>query len=169
MNIARLAVAALATGSIVVLTAASPALAASEHTTHVLRAMAAEEKLAHDVYSTLAKRVDLRPLDRIARSETQHLSLVRTAMAANGVSDQTAGDGVGIFDDPNVQRLYDRLVAQGSAGATAATAVGVVIEQMDIDELDKALAASLPADVESTLDTLRSGSERHLAAFSRWT
>ncbi|MFZ4487414.1 MAG: DUF2202 domain-containing protein [Candidatus Nanopelagicales bacterium] len=49
----------------------------------------------------------------------------------------------------------------------AAGGVGVTIEKMDIADLDRALAANPAADISRVLESLRSGSTRHLAAFER--
>lgn len=146
----------------------TPASAAvSTDTAVMLQAMVAEEKLAHDVYVTLGDLYPVRSFDAIASAEARHQSAVRYVMAAHDVVDPTVGDPVGTFDDPAVQRLYDDLVEQGSASLTAAAQVGVTIERMDIADLDEALEADPPADVARVLASLRSGSEKHLAAFTR--
>lgn len=150
------------------LASVTPASAAvSTDTAAMLQAMVAEEKLAHDVYVTLGDLYSVRSFDAIASSEARHQSAVRYVMAAHDVVDPTVGDPVGTFDDPAVQRLFDDLVEQGSTSLTAAAQVGITIERMDIADLDEALAADPPADVARVLASLRSGSEKHLAAFTR--
>jgi hypothetical protein len=146
----------------------SPASAAvPTETAAMLQAMVVEEKLAHDIYVTLGDLYSVRRFDAIARSESRHQSAVRRVMDAHAVVDPTAGDPVGAFDDPDVQKMYDDLVAQGSASLAAAAQVGIAIETMDIADLDEALAADQPADVTRVLSRLRAGSENHLAAFTR--
>ena len=146
----------------------APASAAvSTDTAAMLQAMVAEEKLAHDVYVTLGDLYSVRSFDAIASAEARHQSAVRYVMAVHDVVDLTEGDPVGTFDDPAVQKLYDDLVEQGSTSLTAAAQVGMTIERMDIADLDDALAADPPADVARVLAGLRSGSEKHLSAFTR--
>lgn len=146
----------------------SPASAAvSTETAAMLQAMVVEEKLAHDVYVTLGDLYSVRSFDAIADSESRHQSAVHRVLEANGVVDPTVGDAVGVFDDASVQQLFDDLVARGSTSLSAAAQVGITIETMDIADLDKALAADLPADVTRVLSRLRSGSEKHLRAFTR--
>lgn len=146
----------------------SPASAAvSTETAAMLQAMVVEEKLAHDVYVTLGDLYSVRSFDAIADSESRHQSAVRRVMKSHAVVDPTVGDPVGAFDDPDVQRMYDDLVAQGSASLAAAAQVGMAIETMDIADLDEALAVDQPADVTRVLSRLRAGSENHLAAFTR--
>lgn len=147
---------------------AQPASAAvSADTADMLQAIVAEEKLAHDVYTTLGDLYSVRTFDSIANAESRHQDALRSLMATHGVVDPTVGDAVGEFDDAAVQRLYDDLVSQGRESLEAAAQVGITIEKLDIADLDEALAADPPADVARVLASLRSGSEKHLAAFTR--
>ena len=146
---------------------AAPAGAAtSAETAAMLQAMVAEEKLAHDVYVSLGDLYDVRTFDNIARAETRHQDAIRVLMNTYGVMDPTVGDAVGEFDDPNVQALYDSLVAQGDDSLAAAAQVGITIEKLDIADLQQALDEDQPADVARVLKSLMSGSENHLAAFT---
>lgn len=164
--ISAAAVAAVALPAFVAMSA--PANAASATTTKLLQSMAAEEKLAHDVYVTLGDIYGTRVFDNISASETTHLNRLRELMKTYGVTDPTSGDPVGKFDDPAVQKLYDQLVAKGKASLTAAAQVGVTVEKLDIADLDKALATKPAADITTVLKALRAGSVRHLAAFQRF-
>ena len=132
-----------------------------------LQHMVEEEKLAHDVYVTLADGTDLQMFDRIGTSEMRHEAEVQSLLTRYGLSDPMAGNGIGEFTDPAFATLYDQLVAQGSLSDTAALQVGVTIEQLDIADLESRLGSSLPNDVADTFARLVAGSERHLAAFSR--
>lgn len=146
---------------------AAPASAATPaETASMLQAMVAEEKLAHDVYVTLGDLYDVRTFDNIARAETKHQDALRVLLDAYGVTDPTVGDAVGEFDDPDVQALYDSLVAQGDDSLAAAAQVGITIEKLDIADLKDALADDQPADVARVLENLMAGSENHLAAFT---
>ena len=159
-------IAALALPGLLVVSA--PANAASASTTKLLQSMAAEEKLAHDVYVTLGDIYGTRVFDNISASETTHLNRLRELMKTYSITDPTAGDPVGKFDDPAVQKLYEQLVAKGRASRTAAAQVGVTVEKLDIADLDKALATQPATDITTVLKALRAGSVRHLAAFQRF-
>jgi hypothetical protein len=145
----------------------APANAATTATTKLLQSMAAEEKLAHDVYVTLGNIYHLRVLDNISASETTHLNRLRELMRVYGITDLTAGDAVGKFDDPAVQKLYDQLITQGKASFAGMVASGIAVEKLDIADLDKALATKPAADITFVLKSLRAGSVRHLANFQR--
>ncbi len=69
--------------------AAKGTLTAEQHST--LAAMAQEEKLAHDLYVAFGDRYDAAIFDRIAGSETQHLTIVRALLDRYGLADPTAG------------------------------------------------------------------------------
>lgn len=131
-----------------------------------LRYLIEEEKLAHDVYVTLGDLWGTRIFDNIARSETQHQNEVATVMTALGVADPRI-DQVGVFADPSLQALYDRLVAQGSTSLQDAYEVGVAIEELDIADLNADLAVEDDPAVIAVMQNLLNGSTNHLAAFQR--
>lgn len=165
--IAALATAALALPLIGL--AAAPAQAATlpSSTAKMLQYMVAEEKLAHDVYATLGAAYDLPVFDNIAASETRHESRVAFLLSRYGVTDPTVGDAVGVFDDPELQALYTRLVATGKRSLIDAAQAGITIEKRDIADLTAALKQPLPADVNRILSNLRRASVNHLAAFEQ--
>jgi hypothetical protein len=133
---------------------ATSANAADAATTELLQAMVAEEKVAHDVYVTLGDMYDVSTFDRIANSEDRHQDAVRTLLDAYGVA------------DPVFQAMYDDMVAEGSTSLDAAAQVGITIEEVDIADLQDALDAGQPADIERVFTNLLNGSEKHLAAFT---
>ncbi len=129
--------------------------------------MVEEEKLAHDVYVTLAAGSDLQMFDRISDAEARHESELQALLDRYDLADPTAGNDIGEFTDPAFGTLFDQLVAEGGASDAAAMQVGVTIEQMDIADLQDRLAATMPSDVAQAFERLLAGSERHLAAFQR--
>jgi hypothetical protein len=132
-----------------------------------LAGMAEEEKLAHDVYVTLAATSGDARFSRIAASEARHVTEVRALLTRYGVADPTAGKAEGVFATPAVQKLHDDLVARGDDSLDAALAVGRDIERLDIADLTKAGAGVTAPDVTTVYRRLSSGSENHLRAFSR--
>jgi hypothetical protein len=147
--------------------AAKGTLTAQQQST--LAAMAQEEKLAHDLYVAFGDRYDAVIFDRIAGSETQHLTIVRVLLDRYGLADPTAGMAVGRFSDPAVQATYDRLLAVGQADLAAALRVGQTVEQTDIDDLRAAQNGLTAPDVTQVYANLLEASQRHLAAFQRWS
>lgn len=145
-------------------TTATATFTATERQT--LIAMRQEEKLARDVYLTLAEGSSLQVFDRIAVSEQRHMDRVGALLTRYGIPDPVAGMARGEFADPAVTALYNKLVASGSASDAAALAAGVRIERLDIADLTKAIKASTQPDVKRVLTNLRSASRHHLAAFT---
>lgn len=125
--------------------------------------MAEEEKLAGDVYSALNEKWNLRVFDNIIRAERTHESAVKTLLARYSLSDPTKG--LGEFSNESLQRLYDDLVAQGSASVEKALMVGASVEEIDILDLDRSMAKTDREDILLVYNNLRRGSENHLRAF----
>jgi len=72
----------------------------------------------------------------------------------------------GKFNYPELQSLYDELVALGSKSLEDALAVGVLIEQTDIADLKAALATTRERPIRNVFNNLLDGSYNHLAAFT---
>lgn len=137
---------------------------APAQTVATLTYMREEEKLARDVYTVLAGTSGDPRFARIAMSEQRHMDAVLRQLERYGISDPAAGLAPGEFRNDTLQRLYDRLVEQGTASPAAALAVGRTIERTDIADIDARIDEA-PAPVARVLAHLRAGSERHLAAF----
>lgn len=131
-----------------------------------LKAMAEEEKLAHDVYVALDAKFGGVVFERIAASEAKHLNAVRRLMVRYGVDDPTAGLSDGEFASDSVKQLYDELLAKATT-LEEAMAVGADIERMDIDDLKAAIADATQRDLKRVYSNLLRGSQRHLVAFTR--
>ncbi len=125
-----------------------------------------EEKLARDVYNSLGKMYSLPVFSNIARSEQYHMDqmaalLKRYDLALPGTNTP------GTFKNAELAKAYADLIKQGSQSLDQAAKVGVAIEEMDIEDLNAALALSANQDVRYILDQLLAGSKNHLAAFQR--
>jgi hypothetical protein len=129
--------------------------------------MAEEEKMAGDLYEAFGELYDDVVFDRIAASEDRHLAAVRTLLTAYDVADPTAGQAPGVFTIPDIQALYDELLAAGSASVTEAYAAGRTVEETDIADLTEAIEDLNAPRAERVYTNLLRGSEHHLAAFSR--
>ncbi|MEU4421546.1 DUF2202 domain-containing protein [Actinoplanes sp. NPDC024001] len=134
-----------------------------------LASMAEEEKLARDLYAAFAARYDAAVFDHIAAAETHHLTAVRTLLERYDLSDPTLNQAAGKFTDPAVQATYDKLLAQGEKSLSAALSAGQQVERADIADLKAAANGLTAADVKQVYARLLSASERHLAAFTRWS
>ena len=99
-------------------------------------------------------------------SETSHQDQVLNLLNSYGLTDPRSSE-IGVFVNPDLQALYDQLIAQGMTSQTEAYKVGVLIEETDITDLTTAINSTSDATIVATLEKLRSASESHLAAFSK--
>ncbi len=127
--------------------------------------MREEEKLAHDVYVTLGDTWGRQVFENISRAETTHMEAVRTLLDRYGIADPAAGQPAGVFTNPDLQTLYDDLVARGKTSLVDALTVGALIEDLDISDL-RERATDTP-DIALVYADLEHGSENHLRAFVR--
>lgn len=127
--------------------------------------MREEEKLARDVYLALDDAWNFQVFANIARSEQNHMDAVGTLLARYGLPDPAAGNGAGEFTNPDLQALYDQLVAQGGQSLGDALRVGAAIEEIDIRDLFQQLPAVQHSDIRRVYERLEQGSENHLRAF----
>jgi hypothetical protein len=127
--------------------------------------MREEEKLAHDVYVTLYEKWGLATFQNIANSEQTHTESVKALLDRYGLQDP-ASSQVGVFNNPDLQALFNTLVAQGSQSLAEALKVGAAIEEIDILDVEERLAQTDNADIQQVFNNLLSGSRNHLRAFT---
>ena len=128
--------------------------------------MREEEKLARDVYNAFYARYGLRVFSNIAASEQAHMNAVLTLLNRYGLADPAAA-APGVFNNDDLQALYDDLIDQGNASLTAALQAAVLIEETDIADLQDGLALTSHADLRAVYNNLLRASQNHLRAFSR--
>jgi hypothetical protein len=125
-----------------------------------------EEKLARDVYAKLGELHRLPEFSNIARSEQTHMDQMAFLLDRYSL-DKPGSETPGVFHDAGLAAVYKDLVAQGSESLDQAIAVGITIEEMDIQDLRKAIQLSANQDVQYILNQLLMGSQNHLSAFNR--
>lgn len=129
--------------------------------------MREEEKLAHDVYVALFNFWGAQVFANIAESETEHTEAIRQLILSHGLPDPAATTAPGIFVNPDLQALYDKLVAAGQASLNDALAVGCLIEEKDIQDInDKKARVEDEPDIVQVYEHLLCGSRNHLRAFN---
>ena len=125
-----------------------------------------EERMARDLYAALAAKYDdAVPFSHITNSEQRHFDAVGALLTRYGVSDPSAGKAAGTFAYPELQKLYDGWLAQGSKSIDDAYDVGVALEKRDIADLKKLAAATKDDAAKNLFTRLGTASEHHLRAF----
>jgi hypothetical protein len=144
----------------------SPSLdALSQEEIDGLRYMREEEKLARDVYLTLYDQWGVPIFQNIASSEATHTEAVKTLLDRYSLEDPADGKDTGVFTDPELQALYDQLVAAGRSSRADALRVGAAIEEIDILDLEERIAQTDKDDIILVYENLLKGSRNHLRAF----
>ena len=94
------------------------------------------------------------------------MNAVDNLIARYRLTDTPPGEA-GKFSIPELQALYDELIVLGSKSVKDALAVGVLIEETDIADLQEALKATRERPIRNVFGNLLDGSYNHLAAFTR--
>ena len=127
-----------------------------------------EEKMAHDLYTEFGKLYDSAVWDRIARSEQRHFDAIGRLLDQFDIADPTDGDKAGVYDDKDLQELYDGWLAQGQKSEADAFKAAIALETRDIADLKVQIQATDNDDIDAVYERLLAGSENHLAAFTAW-
>lgn len=130
-----------------------------------LQWMREEEKMARDVYLNLYQQWKEPAFQRIATSEQRHFDAIGAKLALYGLSDP-ALPVPGQFTNPNLQTMHDQLMASGQLSYVNALTVGATIEDLDIFDLQNAIAATDEAALKLTYQHLLDGSKNHMRAFA---
>jgi hypothetical protein len=126
--------------------------------------MREEEKLARDVYLFLASQWGLPAFSNIAKSEQAHMDSLLELFDRYDLTDSASAEA-GVFNNVDLQALYNQLIAQGSISAEEAFKVGAAIEEIDILDLQVRLTQTDHEDIQQVFNSLLMGSYNHLNAF----
>lgn len=125
-----------------------------------------EEKLAHDVYTTLGTYRNNQQFINIPKSESRHTTAVAEILSHYGISNPSQKQ-IGVFTNPELSKLYSDLITQWKESSQEALQVGIIIENKDITDIQKMLPLfeGYP-DIQSALKELLKGSYNHRNAFT---
>jgi len=128
--------------------------------------MREEEKMARDVYLTLYEKWALMPFKNIPKSEQVHMDAILTLLNRYELDDPAEGNDVGVFENDELQELYNQLVENGMKSAVDALKTGTLIEEVDIRDIQEILDKKVDnEDIKLVLSNLLRGSGHHLNAF----
>jgi len=121
--------------------------------------MAEEEKLARDVYLELFDQWGSKSFYNISQSEQQHVNAVTNLLEGSGQSLPATLNRLGEFENQELQNLFNELMDLGSQSLVEALKVGALIEEVDIEDIDKlrVTVVSHPA-INFVYNALREGS-----------
>ena len=127
--------------------------------------MREEEKLARDVYQNFYPLWNNSLFDNISQSEQQHFDAIGGLLDRYRLDDPARLDLPGVFQNPDLQTLFDQLIEQGAGSAIAALQAGALIEETDMMDIAKAITATDQPDIVRVYENLLRGSRNHLRAF----
>lgn len=128
--------------------------------------MREEEKLARDVYLYLYELFPLRPFMNISKSEQAHMDAILYLIDTLGLVDPVGDNPPGVFQDEELQSLYDELIERGSESKEEALRVGALIEEVDIIDIQRELDENAShEEVIRVYTNLIRASGNHLRAF----
>jgi hypothetical protein len=136
----------------------------SEEETSYLNFVREEEKLARDVYLLMYETYGAKIFSQIAVSEQQHMDTMLKMLDKYGLPDPASTE-FGVFNNVELQDMYDFLVNWGDDSYVDGLKVGVMIEETDIDDIGEAILATEHVDLVTAYEHLVEGSKSHLAAF----
>ncbi|MEZ4940136.1 MAG: DUF2202 domain-containing protein [Saprospiraceae bacterium] len=128
--------------------------------------MREEEKLARDIYLKFQEKWNLNAFGNISASEQTHMDAMLKLITKYNLTDPVGANGVGVFTNSDLQALYDALLSQGETSLIEALKVAALVEEVDIVDLQTALATVVDnQDVEMVYENLLAASRNHLRAF----
>ena len=126
--------------------------------------MREEEKLARDVYLYLFDEYGNDIFKNISNAEQTHMDKVLDVLNQYGFEDNASTER-GVFNNPDLQALYDALIIQGDISLVDALTVGATIEDVDIYDLDRLSLETTNADILEIYEALNCGSRNHMRGF----
>ena len=126
--------------------------------------MREEEKLARDVYLFSLDLYGMNIFNNISQSEQTHMDAVLDLMNKYGLADNTSNVR-GVFNNADLQKLYNDLTAKSALSLLDAMLVGATIEDLDIRDLADQSALTTKADILSVFNFLTCGSRNHMRSY----
>ncbi len=124
-----------------------------------------EEKLAHDVYVFSAQKYGQGVFSNISESEQRHMESVLGLLNRNGIEDPVKGKAEGVFENAELQKLYDELTQKSGESQIEALKVGATIEDLDIFDIKRFYQHTSNPELIAVYDRLTCGSRNHMRAF----
>ena len=132
-----------------------------------LKYMREEEKLAHDFYSQMFDKWELRPFYNITGAELRHMTALKSMLDKYSITDPVKDRSIGTFTDNDIKKLYDNLIEQCKKSEIDALKASAEIEEIDIKDLMSAIKDTDNEDLKFVYNNLMGGSHNHLRAFIR--
>ena len=126
-----------------------------------------EEKLARDVYLYNKELYGLNIFGNISSSEQTHMDKVLELLELEGLEDPMKSNSIGEFNNAELAVLYMELTEQSSVSIVEALKVGALIEDLDIDDIERMITHTSNETVLTLYANLVCGSKNHIRSYTR--
>jgi len=126
-----------------------------------------EEKLARDVYLYNKELYGLNIFGNISSSEQTHMDKVLELLELAGLEDPMKSNSIGEFNNAELAVLYMELTEQSSVSIVEALKVGALIEDLDIDDIERMITHTSNETVLTLYANLVCGSKNHIRSYTR--
>lgn len=126
--------------------------------------MIEEEKLARDVYGYLYEMWNVNQFQNIKQSEQSHMDAIENLLKLYEM--EYTISAAGIFQNAELQDIYNSLITKGETSLIDALVVGVTIEDLDIKDLADWMLKIDNSQINTVFERLQCGSRNHLRAFT---
>jgi hypothetical protein len=126
-----------------------------------------EEKFARDVYLAMYELYSIPIFRNISKSEQHHMNQVLCLLQHYNLPDPASPD-TGVFNNSELQQLYDDLIVQGNLSLVEALTVGATIEDKDIFDLETDMTNTTNPAILNIFGRLSCASGNHIRSFSAW-
>jgi hypothetical protein len=127
--------------------------------------MIEEEKMAMDIYDTLYEATGITTFDKISDSESKHYNTLLNLAENLDLDTSSLSTDAGLFENDEIQSLYDSLIEKGLLSDSDAIEVGIAIEETDIADLIESIESTDIATIENIYNHLLEASQHHLSVF----
>jgi hypothetical protein len=145
----------------------NPSDSISEAEIEMLNYMREEEKLARDVYLAMHELYNIPIFRNISKSEQHHMNQVLCLLQHYNLPDPASPD-TGVFNNSELQELYDNLLEQGSVSLVEGLTAGATIEDKDIFDLENDMQNTANPAILNIFGKLSCASGNHIRSFSAW-
>ncbi len=124
-----------------------------------------EEKLARDIYIYAYSKYQNEVFNSISQSEQKHFDNVLNLLSIYSIPDPASAQ-IGIFNNIELQTIYNQLKAQVDISAEESLQVGATIEELDINDIDDFLVNTTNPKLVNLYNKLNCGSKNHIRSFT---
>ncbi|NOQ73385.1 MAG: DUF2202 domain-containing protein [Crocinitomix sp.] len=123
-----------------------------------------EEKLARDVYLYAFDLYGDAVFQSISASEQKHMDKILVLLNDYDIEDPASTER-GVFNNVELQHLYNSLIAKTDSSLLDAFIVGATIEDVDIFDIDEFIMRTDQEDILDAYEKLECGSNNHMRKF----